>query len=417
MAAQQTHKLQKGMNRVNDFNNKKKYSLKMVLAMMLLATALTSSVFLLVLDRELGLFSKRFAAVHEYAALLTEIEEQYIGEFNLGEVSANANGAAVYALGDRWSFYMTAAEYASYLNSSDNKFIGIGVNISIDEETQCMRVLSLHSNSPAEKAGIMPGDIIIGIDDESIAGLDLEEVRARLSRNIGDKVLLNVKRENGKEETVTVIYDIIFTNPVSYEMLEDKIGYIKITNFEGESASGFIEASKKLIEQGATAFIYDVRDNNGGRVTEMTAILDYLLPEGEIFVSVDKSGKEYSTMSGPGCVNLPAAVLFDRYSYSAAEYFAATLGEYNYATTVGEQSTGKNRSQITITLPGGSALHISSGEYLTKNRISLYDQGGLTPQYQIPLPDDKLFLLTTNRLEKSDDPQLQKAIEVVKGIR
>ncbi|MDR0491250.1 MAG: PDZ domain-containing protein [Oscillospiraceae bacterium] len=391
----------------------KKYSLKMMITLMLIASALTCLIIAVILDSQLGFFSKRFNAVREYAALLSRIEDLYIGEYDGADVSAAANGAAVYALGDRWSFYMTPDEYVGYLDSSNNRFAGIGISAVVDEETGGMRVHSVYSGSAAETSGILAGDVITGIDGSDIAGLDLDEMRALLARSIGDAINLTILHEDGGVESITVVYSMVFTDPVEYEMLEDNIGYIVLVNFETGAAGSFIAAVKQLVSEGATGCIFDVRGNGGGRVSELTAMLDYLLPEGEIFVAVDKSGREEITMSDPGSVDLPCVVLVDRYSYSAAEYFAATLGEYGYADIIGEQTTGKNRSQITVTLPGGGALHISSGQYLTKNRVSLYDTGGLTPDYQIALTDEEISLLFSGNLEKEADVQFKKAVEVL----
>jgi carboxyl-terminal processing protease len=196
-------------------------------------------------------------------------------------------------------------------------------------------------------------------------------------------------------------------------MLDGGIGYVIIENFEYGAAEGFIAAVDDLIAQDARAFIYDVRGNGGGTVSEMTKILDYLLPEGEIFIAVDKGGNERVTTSGEGFIDKPAVVLVNRYSFSAAEYFAAMLGEYDYAPSVGEQTTGKNRSQTTHKMSGGGALHISSGMYLTMKRISLYDVGGLTPDYEIDLDEEKFNLLLSGMLPMEDDEQLQYAISLL----
>jgi carboxyl-terminal processing protease len=195
-------------------------------------------------------------------------------------------------------------------------------------------------------------------------------------------------------------------------MLEGNIGYIKIENFEAGAADGFKDAVEELVGDGAASFIYDVRNNRGGRVSELRQILDRLLPECEIFVAVDKDKNEDISYSDETSLG-PAGVRVNGYSYSAAEYFAAVLQEYGYATVVGEPTTGKSRSQITLTLPDGGALHISSGEYLTPNRVSLTEQGGIRPDVEIVLSDEDNALLYAGTLDSTDDSQLQKAIELL----
>jgi len=392
---------------------KRKRPILATLTLMLFASALTCLIIASTYGRELGLFSGRFGYVREYAALLSRIDELYIGDYDEKDVAAAANGAAVYSLGDRWSFYMTPDEYISYIDSISNRFVGIGISASVDEETGGMRVISVYKGSAAETGGLTADDIIICIDGEDITNTEFDEMRILLSRQVGESVELTVLRSGGVTETLTVIYSYIYVDPVTYEMTEDNIGYIQLANFESNSASSFISAVDDCISNGARAFIFDVRGNGGGKVSEMTRILDYLLPEGEIFVAVDRSGNEEVTLSGPGMIDMPCVVLVDRYSFSAAEYFAATLKEYGYASVVGEQTTGKDRSQVTVTLPGGGALHISSAKFLTRNRVSLYETGGLTPDYQVDLTDDEFNLFITGNLEKESDPQFLKAIELL----
>ena len=394
---------------------KKRFPLPAALALILFASALTCLIIASTLGRELGFFTDRFGAVREYAALLAKIDEHYIGEYDVKDVSAAANSAAVDALGDRWSFYLTPEEYVRYMDSTSNRFTGIGIIASIDEASGGMLVQSVYKGSAAETGGLVAGDVITGIDGVGITGLEFDEMRSMLSRPIGDAAELRVLRGDGGELTLSVVYSVVFTDPVSYETLDGNIGYIKLENFETGSAKSFIAAMEELSDQGVAAFIFDVRGNGGGKVTEMTRILDYLLPEGEIFIAVDRSGREEVTLSDASMVDIPCAVLVNRYSFSAAEYFSATLMEYGYAVVVGEQTTGKDRSQITVTLPGGGALHISSAKFLTRNRVSLYDAGGLTPDHQIALTDDEFTLLVTGNLSKEDDPQLRFAAGFLTG--
>ena len=389
---------------------KKRHPLLAAIALMLVASALTCFVIAVTFGRELGFFTERYDAIREYASLLSKIDEYYIGEYDETDITVAANNAAVDALGDRWSFYLTPDEYARYLDSTGNRFTGIGVTAVIDEATGGMLIESVYRGSAAENGGLAPGDVITDVDGTSIKGLEFDEMRARLARPVGDSITLTVLRPNGDVASLEVIYSIVYVDPVSYEMLDGGIGYIQLENFESGSARSFIAAVNDLVIQGAGALIFDVRGNGGGKVHEMTGILDHLLPEGEIFIAVDRSGKEEITTSDPNMVDLPSVVLVDKYSYSAAEYFAATLKEYGYATIVGGRTTGKDRSQVTIDLYGGGALHISSGKFLTRNRVSLYETGGLVPDHEIELTDDEMRLLVAGRLDKDSDPQLKLAL-------
>ena len=391
----------------------RKFSIKSVVALMLAASALTCAVIAVVIA---GFFRYDFSnlgEIEKYIELRHYIDDLYIGDYTEEELSDAAFSAAVEALDDRWSYYMTAEDYASYLNQSNNQYAGIGVRVQKDESTGGLLVMNVFEGTPAEEAGILPGEIITTVGGTDITDLTAAEAGSLIGSYLDNTVTLTVLNVSGEAREVSVTCELIFTNPVSYEMLDDMIGLIVITNFDADSAEQMIGALDELIGEGAEKIIFDVRNNGGGRVTEMTEMLDKILPEGEIFISVDRDGTETVTSSGESCVALPMAVLVNRNTYSAAEYFAAVLGEYDWAVTVGEQTTGKGRSQITVALSGGGALHISSKEYLTPDRISLSDTGGLTPQYEVALSDENFTKLYYRLLDHEDDLQLQEAIALL----
>ena len=220
------------------------------------------------------------------------------------------------------------------------------------------------------------GDVVIAVDGEDITHLEFDEAVGKVRREIGESVLLRLM---GGEPSGT--WRWVRRHPVSpvhFEMLEGGVGYIAIYNFEAHSADDFIAAVDGWWWKGRR-LLFDVRNNGGGRAAELVRMLDYLLPEGEIFVGVTARGEEEIIYSDENAVTRPAVVLVNENSYSAAEYFAAVLREYNYAEIIGTRTTGKNRSQMTDLLPDGGALHISTGEYLTPNRVSLTETGGLEP--------------------------------------
>ena len=204
--------------------------------------------------------------------------------------------------------------------------------------------------------------------------------------------------------------------PVTFELLADgTTGYVAITNFREGAAQNAIDAVEELMSQGAERLIFDVRDDPGGQLTELIELLDYLLPEGDIFIRSDKYGNETIEVSDADCVDLPMAVLVNADSYSAAEFFAAALREFDWAIIVGEATTGKSRSQVTIRLNDGSAVHISTYRYLTPNRVDLYEAGGLTPDLEIGLSEEEYTTYVTGWLEPDDDPQVQAAAEALKA--
>jgi carboxyl-terminal processing protease len=393
---------------------KKQFGFKTLIALMLAASALTCIVLLAAAGLYTGAGTGLFGEIRTYIDLRRKINDVYVGDVDGKTVSEAALAATVTALGDRWSYYMTPEQYKDYMEASNNQFSGIGISVRKDEATGGIQVMAVYPGSGAEKAGMAAGDIIIAVNGTDITGMTLKEGSALIQGDIGQTVQLDLIGPEGTRRQVKAEYMLIDTNPVSYEMLDGHVGLIRIKNFEGGASDEFIKAADDLVKQGAVSFVFDVRNNRGGKVVEMQKMLDYLLPECEIFVSVQKNGKETVLRSGPENQKLPAVVLVNQFSFSAAEYFAAVLKEYQYAQVIGQHTTGKNRSQITLELPDGGALHISSGEYLTPKRVSLTEQGGITPDTEVVLSDEDNAALYAEQLDTSKDAQLQKALDVLK---
>lgn len=304
-------------------------------------------------------------------------QTQYVGETDMETVTDSACRAFVESLGDRWSYYMTAEEYADYRQRGANMVSGIGVTVTAREEGG-FEIISVAAGSPAEAAGVRAGQVIVSLEGQDVRDLDTAGLRALILSQSGS-FELGLLDAGGAEVSVTVSTQTFYSNPVSFELPEDGIGYIRIANFEEGSAENAALAIAELREQGARALVFDVRSNPGGRLSELIDMLDPLLPEGDVFISVDRGGKEEIYSSDAGCLDLPMAVLINANTYSAAEFFAAALSEYGRAVIVGAPSTGKGRSQVTYELSDGSAVHISTRRYLTPNRVDLSERGGLTP--------------------------------------
>lgn len=305
---------------------------------------------------------------------------------------------------------MDAEAYQDYLDYTKNQYQGIGVTVTTDPEaTYMLSVYSVEKDSPADLAGLEIGDILLSANGEDCAGMTVDTLKTIIQACAEQSLDLEVER-NGETVALTVRCTTIQTKPVRYELLEQGIGYIKIKNFESGSADAFLAAVDDLMAQGATGLVFDVRGNPGGQLSELLKMLDYLLPEGEMFVSVNQKGEEEVYRSDADCIALPMSVLIDADSYSAAEFFAAALQEYGLAVTVGQATTGKGRSQITLEYQDGTALHISSKRYLTPNRVDLSEQGGLTPDVAVELTEETTKLLRSDRLDNEEDAQLQAAV-------
>ena len=335
-----------------------------------------------------GFGSKQyFDDARRYVEIEKIIDDNYIGDADYNELYNAAAAAMVKSIGDKWSYFMNAEEYEAYKLSSSNEYSGIGVSVKVNSSGE-FEVFSVEESSPAANAGIAVGDIITAIDGEDVSDKTLEDVSLLIRSKVNKDFPMTLE-SSGDTKTVTVACEIIYKNPVSSRLLDGNIGYIKISNFEAGSSENTKKAIEQLLQTGATSFIFDVRNNPGGLLTELVDLLDYILPEGDLFISVDKSGKETVQTSDKVSLKNKMIVLVNGNSYSAAEFFAAALQEYNWATVVGEQTTGKARSQITLELSDGSAVHISTHKYLTPNRVDLAEAGGVTPDIAVAQDDEK----------------------------
>lgn len=347
----------------------------------------------------------------EIVALLDEV---YVDGYDTDKLGDYLAQAAVAATGDRWSYYVSAEDYDAFVESNENAYVGIGVTVeSSDDLTDGVQITKVTPNSPAEEAGIEADDRIYAVEGETVESLGLDETKNRIRGEEGTEVTLTILRGEKKFD-VTVKRASVEVEVVKYSMLDGSIGYIKINNFEANSADRTIEAIDTLREQGAKALVFDLRFNPGGRKDELVRVLDDLLPEGPLFRSVDYKGNESVDYSDADCVELPMAVLVNGDSYSAAEFFAAALQEYDWATVVGTKTCGKANYQQTFRLSDGSAVAVSTGHYQTPHGVTLADVG-VTPD-EIVEVDNKTYLeLYKEAVAVKDDAQLQAAIKAVKG--
>lgn len=340
------------------------------------------------------------------------VDEMFIGEYDLEAVEDAAADAMVKALGDRWSYYIPAGRMVQYTEQMENAYVGVGITIQKDEETQEISVMKVEPTGGAAEQGIAVGDILIAVENQSVAEKSVEEIADVVRGKEGTTVQMTLRR--GTEEyTAAVMRKTIQTPVVESRMLDAEIGYIKILNFDSRCAASTLAAIDELQAQGAKKLLFDVRFNPGGYAEELVTILDRLLPEGELFRTVDYRGRIDVDTSDSDCLGIPLAVMVNGDSYSAAEFFAAALQEYGAATIVGQKTVGKGYFQITQSLGDGSAVGLSVGKYYTPKGISL-DGIGVTPDYPVEMDEEAYYALYLGTLSEEDDTQMQKAIEILK---
>lgn len=337
------------------------------------------------------------------------IGEVFIEDPDMTLLEDAAAEAMVEAMGDRWSYYMTAEEYESYKERMANSYVGIGITVQLMEDATGIQVVQVTQGGPSEAAGILAGDVIITVDGQSIAGMALADVSSMIKGAEGTTVDLTLLR--GEEQLNFTVTRMQIDTPVATaELLEGNIGLVTITNFDSRCADETIEAIESLLSQGAEKLIFDVRYNPGGYKKQLVEILNYLLPEGLLFRSEYYNGTVQDDNSNAACLDVPMAVLVNGSSYSAAEFFAAALSDYDWAITVGTQTCGKGYFQNTYQLSDGSAACISVGKYYTPSGISLAEVGGLTPDVVVEVDEETAAAIYAGTLDPMEDPQILAAI-------
>lgn len=392
-----------------------KKKLLLILAGVLLVAVTALATFAVTLTQ----ISARLSAVSDpVTAKLSElahyIDLYFIDDYDQEALTqAAADGAAnamVAATGDRWSYYISAEDMTAHNEQLYNEYVGIGIIIQVTDGG--MEVTSVTAGGPAEAAGVLPGDILTEVDGESTDALGLDETKNRVRGEAGTTVELTFLRD-GETLTLSVTRAAIVSPVATAELLEGNVGYIKIANFDYHCAEQTLACMEEMVDQGAEALLFDVRFNPGGLKDEMVEILDTLLPEGDIFRSVDYAGREEVDTSDAACLEIPMAVLVNEDSYSAAEFFAAALQEYGVAEVVGVQTSGKGNFQYTFNLSDGSAVALSVGKYFTPNGKSLTDVG-ITPDEEVDLSYSDYESLYYGTLDHADDEQLQTAMEILR---
>ncbi len=370
----------------------------------LLSCAITMTAMLSALNQQPSGYSK-------LDQLEDVINTYFIGDPDWEAVEDAAAGAMVDSLGDRWSHYMTKDQYDSYMEQMTNSYVGVGITVQLHEEGGIL-VTKVTVGGPAEEAGVLAGDRIIAADGADVTSMDLNAASQLIKGEAGSRVELTVIRA-GETLKLSVERRVIKTAVAVATMLEGKIGLVRIVNFDERCADETIAAIEKLQKQGAEKLIFDVRFNPGGYAKELVKVLDYLLPEGDLFRTVNYAGQESLDRSDAACLKMPMAVLVNGDSYSAAEFFAAALREYDWATVVGTQTCGKGYFQSTFRLGDGSAVTISLGKYFTPKGVSLAEVGGLVPDVVVEVDEETAAAIYAETIDPMEDPQILAAIDAL----
>lgn len=356
-----------------------------------------------------GVLSDR-VHVQKIEYLESLIDDYYLEEKDEESLAEGIYTGMIYGLGDPYSRYYTAEEYEEENSSTEGAYVGIGILMQENPEGGVC-IVQCYEGGPGEAAGLQEGDIISAIDGEDITELPVAEV-ADLVKNSGkESVTLTIHREDVEEalEIVVPITDVELPS-VFHEMLEDQIGYIRISEFKGVTYDQYMAAFSDLSDQGMEKLVVDLRGNPGGLLVSVCDILNEILPEGLIVYTEDKYGnREEERSSGEKTLDIPLAVLVNESSASASEIFAGAVQDYGIGTIVGTTTYGKGVVQSIRKLSDGSAVKLTVSNYYTPNGNHI-NEVGITPDVEVKLDTD---LLNKEEISHEEDNQLQEALKIL----
>lgn len=340
------------------------------------------------------------------------IDNEYVSEIEEENLVEGAVKGYVEGLGDEYTEYFTKSEMEEFKSEVQGNYVGVGIYMMQNTKENNIVILYPIEGSPAEKAGLKSGDIIKKVDDTEFTGEDFEKVSTYIKGKEGTKVKIEIER-NGENLTFEVERKKIDLYPIKTEILQNNIGYIKVSSFDDDCAKEFKQTYNELNKSNKLkGLIIDLRNNGGGIVDEALDMVDLILDKDKIeLISINKKGKEEikKSKSNP-VINVPIVVLVNDNTASASEIFAAALKENGKATIVGEKTYGKGVIQELISLRDGSGIKVTIEEYLTPNRNKI-NKLGITPDKEVTLPDT---VTSIYNIEKTEDTQLQEAIKLFK---
>lgn len=343
--------------------------------------------------------------------IMSVIDSEFYFEYDKNEILDGIYYGILDSLGDVYSTYYSEEEFNELMESTEGIYYGIGVQVSQSYDTGIITVSKVFEGAPAFESGMLPGDILVAVNDEDISGMDLNLVVTLIkSEEEGSKVKITVLRD-GKYVDMDVERRKVEYPTVEYEMLDNKIGYLQLAEFDTISVKQFEAALKDLNAQGMEGIVFDLRNNPGGTLDSVVGILDMILPECTIIYTEDKAGRVGSkyVSDADTILNVPAVVLVNGNSASAAEVFAGDVQDMGVATLVGTTTFGKGIVQQIYPVGDGTAIKLTQSSYFTSGGRNIHG-AGIEPDVYVELDEE---LASKAVIDKDEDNQLKKALEVL----
>ncbi len=378
----------------------------------LVITAVVTAVVVFLLSTIFYLSIRLYDSADTLVRARNLIVENYVNPLTdeqITKMNDMAISAMVESLGDQYSSYLNAEDLVSYQEDKKESYKGIGVSVNFDSKTNEMTVVSPYDGSPAQKAGILPGDIIKKVGEITVKADTYNSVLEYIKTGKDDEFELVILRG---EETLTIPIrrEEVKRQSVTYKMFAGRIGYVRVSEFIHNTKEDFKNAIEELKERGMTGLLIDLRNNPGGYADTVIDMTDSLLPEGVIAYLEDSHGDRQYFHSDENALGLPMVVLINQGTASASELLAGSLKAHGLATIVGEKSYGKAVGQSVHPLSVKTAIYLTNARYFTPNGECI-DGVGIEPDVQVGLATELMGKISL--LEPKDDPQLAKALEII----
>ncbi len=322
-----------------------------------------------------------------------------------------AISAMVESLNDPYSYYFNEAAYHTFEENNEEEYVGVGVTVNFDAETETLTVIAPTDGSPAQKAGILPGDIITQVDNLVVSEAGYEAIinHIRGDGKKGTTVQIHILR--GEEEKVfDVMRDVIPLDTVSHKMLDEHVGYIRISEFKLGTVEEFSEGLSFVKENGAKGLIIDLRSNPGGYADSVISMTDMVLPKGTIAYLENNQGEREYYYSDAAWIDMPMVILVNEGTASAAELLAGSTQAHGVAKIVGKKTFGKAVGQRPYMLSEDTAVYLTDSRYYTPKGECI-DKKGIQPDIEVDLPEE--LKADISNLSLSQDEQLRVAMEAL----
>lgn len=352
-------------------------------------------------------FASKYNEYSDLFKIKSVVDNNYLADADSKAMIDGACSGYVAGLGDKYAAYYPEKEYNLLINSMSSQYIGIGITVSENDDGNLL-VNDVASDSPAANSGVLSGDVITHINKMSVSGLGSSKALEIIKNgNEGDTVSLTIMR-NEQKLNISMKLIELHNYTIDYEFLDNSIAYIKITNFNIDTADAFSEALKMAEKDGAGKIILDLRNNPGGEAEATRKIADELLDECVIYYSVDKNGKKEYVRAKDGSNKLPMAVLVNKNSASAAELLTGALKDNDRACIIGETTYGKGVIQGLYNITKSTAVKLTIAEYYTPNGKKV-NGVGIAPDFEVVLDNSAVLG------DYTSDNQLKAAIQYLNG--